>query len=96
MLGPLVSHSLAMAAFMHHTDQGHDALKQYAALKGLTLSGLAASSGLTHWQPADAHKHRRNRIVSREYLLAARLVGFYRGLQCSNIAVWLVHIEAAL
>ena len=27
---------LAMAAFMHHDDQGHDALIQLAVLKGLT------------------------------------------------------------
>ena len=29
---------LAGAAFMHHDDQGHDALKQYAALKWLTAA----------------------------------------------------------
>ena len=27
--------SLARTAFMHHADQGHNALKHYAALKGL-------------------------------------------------------------
>ena len=27
--------SFARAAFMHHNDQGHDALRHYAVLKGL-------------------------------------------------------------
>ena len=31
---------LGRTAFMHHVDHGHNSLKHYAALKGLTMSFL--------------------------------------------------------
>ena len=33
---------LARAAFIHHDDQRHDALRHYAALKGLTSYALGS------------------------------------------------------
>ena len=38
---PVKCELLARAAFMHHADKGHDALKHYPAVKGLIDAPLA-------------------------------------------------------
>ena len=42
---------LTRTAFMHYDDQGHDALRHNAILKGLKLDSICVGERGVHWPP---------------------------------------------